>query len=67
MSKVDYEVRECDCCHSLYHPVVGIYGNYELTRRGEVVDLCNNCKVNLINYVNEHIFTDETEKEEEEE
>lgn len=65
MSKVDYEVRKCDCCQDFFVPGIGAYGNYELTRKGEIVDLCPKCKNNLIVYVNTHIENNEEEEEEE--
>ena len=53
--KVDYEIRQCDCCHDYYKPYGGKFAEYELTKNGEPIDLCNNCKCNLIDYINNNI------------
>ena len=48
--KVDYEIRQCDCCHDYYKPYGGKFAEYELTKNGETIhfegyDPTNRCLV----------------------
>ena len=49
--KVDYEVKKCDNCNKLYQTGVGIACDYTIFHKGEEIDLCDDCKVKLIQFL----------------